>query len=221
MSKTIERIHGASSPSHAVIWLHGLGATCDDFASILPYLALSERHSVRFVFPQAPDRPITLNGGYVMPGWYDIKGMDLSDKEDLEGISQSQATVESLIEEQVSKGVASENIILAGFSQGGAVAYYTGIRSSHRIAGILALSTYLPFLNQVDAEHSGINLSVPIMAMHGQADPVVPLAAGKLARSGLEALGYKIEWKEYQMEHTVTPDQLADIGVWINRVFAG
>jgi phospholipase/carboxylesterase len=221
MNDTIERTHGNSTPTHAVIWLHGLGATADDFVPVIPYLELLPNPSIRFVFPQAPDRPITVNGGYVMPGWYDIKGADLTDKEDLPGMTQSQNTLEGLISEQISKGIPSENIILAGFSQGGAVAYYTGIRSSHKIAGILALSTYLPFLSSAQAEHSAVNVDMSIMAMHGEYDPVVPLVAGKLSADGVVALGYKVEWKEYPMEHTVIPEQLTDIGHWINQVFQG
>lgn len=218
MSKTIERTFG-SSPTHAVIWLHGLGATADDFVPVIPYLGLAKSLAVHFVFPQAPDRPITVNGGYVMPGWYDIKGMDITDKEDLLGMTQSQTMLEGLIQEQVAKGIPSSNIILAGFSQGGAVAYYTGIRSSQKLAGILALSTYLPFLRNAEAEHSKVNLTCPILAMHGRSDPVVPLSAGKLSADGLTALGYQVVWREYAMEHTVIPEQLEDIGIWINAVF--
>jgi phospholipase/carboxylesterase len=203
-----------------VIWLHGLGATADDFVPVIPHLGLSESLSIRFIFPQAPDRPITVNGGYIMPGWYDIKGMEITDKEDLQGMTQSRNTLDALIAEQVAKGVPSDNILLAGFSQGGAVAYYTGIRSSHKLAGILALSTYLPFLSLAREEHTGVNLASPILAMHGQYDPVVPLSAGKLSADGLKALGYSVEWREYPMEHTVILEQLEDIGVWINRIFA-
>lgn len=219
MSKTIERIFGDSNPTHAIIWLHGLGATADDFVPVIPYLRLSKTPAIRFIFPQAPDRPITLNGGYVMPGWYDIKGMDITDKEDLPGMTQSRSMLEALIAEQIAKGVPSENILLAGFSQGGAVAYYTGVRSSHKLAGILALSTYLPFLSSTKVEQSGANLHSPILAMHGQFDPVVPLSAGKLSASGLSALGYSVDWREYDMEHTVIPEQIEDIGTWINTLF--
>ena len=220
MSKTIERIYGDKNPTHAVIWLHGLGATADDFVPVIPYLGLSDAHNIRFVFPQAPDRPITVNGGYVMPGWYDIKGRDITDKEDLPGMTQSRNMLEALIAEQVAKGVPSANILLAGFSQGGAVAYYTGIRSSQKLAGILALSTYLPFLSSAREEHSKVNLNSPILAMHGKFDSVVPLSAGKLSADGLTALGYHLEWKEYAMEHSVIPEQLEDIGAWINRLFS-
>lgn len=219
MSKVIERTFGTSNPTHSVIWLHGLGATADDFVPVIPYLGLSQALAIRFVFPQAPARPITVNGGYVMPGWYDIKGMNISDKEDLPGMTQSRNMLDALIAEQVAKGVPSRNILLAGFSQGGAVAYYTGVRSTKKLAGILALSTYLPFLSSTKAEHSGANLNSPILAMHGKSDSVVPLAFGKLSADGLSALGYRVEWREYEMEHTVIPEQLEDIGGWMNSVF--
>ena len=220
MTSTIEKIHGTGNPTHAIIWLHGLGATADDFVPVLPYLKLAQVPTVRFVFPQAPDRPITVNGGYVMPGWYDIKGSDISDKEDLPGITESQKTLEALIEQQIAKGVASENIIIAGFSQGGAVAYYTGIRLKHKVAGILALSTYLPFAQNAQAQHTGINLKTPVMAMHGRADAVVPYGMGKASADEMTKLGYPLQWQDYAMEHSVIPEQLVDIGRWINSVFA-
>lgn len=219
MRNTKECIFGEHLPTHAVIWLHGLGASADDFVPVIPYLGLAETLSVRFIFPQAPSRAITVNGGYVMPGWYDIKGFDLSDKEDLAGMTQSQKTVNDLIGEQIALGVPSENIVLAGFSQGGAVAYYTGIRSGHKLAGILALSTYLPFLSVTEKEQSGINQTSPILAMHGNADPVVPMSIGKLSADRLSALGYQVTWREYAMDHTVIAEQLTDIGTWINRLF--
>lgn len=219
MPQAIERIHGTSTPTHAIIWLHGLGATADDFVPVIPHLGLSDAPTIRFVFPQAPDRPITVNGGYVMPGWYDIKGVDLADKEDLPGITESQKTLEGLIADQVAQGIPSEHIILAGFSQGGAVAYYTGVRSSHKLAGILALSTYLPFARNTQNEQSGVNSATPIMAMHGEQDPVVPISAGKLSADSLKALGYPVEWKVYTMDHSVIPEQLTEIGAWINRLF--
>ena len=219
MNETIECVHGSGKPTHAIIWLHGLGGTADDFVPVIPYLGLLPAPTVRFIFPQAPDRPITVNGGYIMPGWYDIKGIDITDKEDLEGMTESQAILDGLIENQIAAGIPSENIILAGFSQGGAVAYYTAIRSSHKVAGILALSTYLPFLNNATAEHRGVNLTTPILAMHGSNDPIVPQAAGKLSVNHLISLGYTVVWREYTMEHTVIPDQIVDIGVWINTLF--
>lgn len=220
MSKTIEKTWGEGNPTHAIIWLHGLGATADDFVPVIPYLQLAKTPVIRFIFPQAPDRPITLNGGYVMPGWYDIKGSDLSDKEDLAGITESQKTLNGLIDEQIAKGIAPQNIIIAGFSQGGAVAYYTGLRLKHKIAGVLALSTYLPFAAQAKSEHSQANIDTPIMAMHGLQDGVVPIGMGKTSADAVSSLGYTVEWKEYMMEHSVVPEQLVDIGAWVNRVFA-
>lgn len=218
--QTIEVIHGQGTPTHAVIWLHGLGASSNDFPPVVPYLGLSASHVIRFIFPQAPDRPITINNGMVMPGWYDIKGMDLVDKEDRPGMTESQHTLEALIQQQVDKGVASENIVIAGFSQGGAVAYYTGLRSQHKLAGIMALSTYLPFQQQAKAEHNEKNKQTPILAMHGLMDPVVPLAIGKQSAELVAGLGYKVEWKAYQMEHNVIPEQLTDIGEWLNKILA-
>lgn len=219
MDATIHTVWGEGTPTHAIIWLHGLGATSDDFAPVIPYLQLANTPAIRFIFPQAPDRPITLNGGYVMPGWYDIKGSDLSDKEDLEGITESEKTLNTLIDEQIATGITAQNIIIAGFSQGGAVAYYTGLRLKQKIGGILALSTYLPFAKQAKDEHTRANIDTPIMAMHGLHDGVVPIGMGKTSADAVAALGYTIEWKEYPMEHSVVPEQLVDIGRWIRRTF--
>lgn len=218
MTNTIERIFGSEPATHAIIWLHGLGATADDFLPVIPYLGLRDGLSIRFIFPQAPSRPITINQGYVMPGWYDIKGVNIQDKEDLPGMTDSRGILDGLIATQIDKGIASENIILAGFSQGGAVAYYTGIRSQHKLGGILALSTYLPFIAEATEEHTGVNQGIPIMAMHGTQDPIVPIAAGKMSVEALQKLGYQVQWQEYTMEHSVIPEQLGDIGRWINKV---
>jgi len=218
-AQTIEVIHGEGEPSHAVIWLHGLGASSDDFPPVVPYLGLDKARTIRFIFPQAPNRPITINGGMEMPGWYDIKGMSIADKEDLVGMTESKNTLDSLIDEQVALGISSERIIVAGFSQGGAVAYYTGIRSPHKLAGILALSTYLPFATEAKVQQSSVNTESPILAMHGLHDQVVPLVLGKGSSDVLASLGYSVEWKTYPMEHSVIPEQLVDIGHWINRIF--
>lgn len=153
-----------------------------------------------------------------MPGWYDIKGMSIADKEDLAGMTESKNTLDSLIAQQIALGIVSDNIILAGFSQGGAVAYYTGIRSPYKLAGILALSTYLPFAMEAATQQSGVNTRTPILAMHGLYDPVVPLALGKGSADVLSNLGYSVEWSTYPMEHNVIPEQLVDIGQWINKI---
>ncbi|MCL4167070.1 UNVERIFIED_CONTAM: hypothetical protein GTU68_026087, partial [Idotea baltica] len=202
----------------AIIWLHGLGASSSDFPPVVPELGLSDEKTIRFIFPQAPNRPITINGGMVMPGWYDIKGMALEQKQDAEGMAESQETLEAFIDSEMDRGIPSENIIVAGFSQGGAVAYHTGVRCKHKLAGILALSTYLPFHDQVEAEKSGVNMKTPIFAHHGTYDPVVPIHLGKMSADKLVELGYPVEWKEYPMQHQVMLPQIRDIGEWVNSV---
>ena len=204
---------------HAVIWLHGLGATSNDFPPIVPHLGLNPQRPIRFVFPQAPDRPITVNGGMVMPGWYDIKGIDIASKEDREGMEESRATVESLIDQQIKLGVPAKNIILAGFSQGGAVTYYAGTRSDHKLAGMLAMSTYLVFKDQTADEQSNKNVDTPIFASHGTQDAVVPVALGQQSAEHLQSLGYSVDWETYAMEHQVVIPQIKAIGEWINKTF--
>lgn len=217
--QTIELVHGTGEPKHAIIWLHGLGATSSDFPPIVPELGLDSERVIRFVFPQAPNRAITINGGMVMPGWYDIKGIRIEDKQDAQGMQESQAMLEALIQQQVALGVPAENIILAGFSQGGAVAYHTFLRSQHRFAGMLNLSTYLPFADNVNVEQTKKNIETPIFVSHGTADPVVPIALGEGSAKHLRELGYQVEWKTYPMEHQVMMTQIEDIGAWINSVF--
>lgn len=218
--QTIIVQHGEGQPQHAIIWLHGLGAGSNDFPPVIPLLGLESERAIRFIFPQAPNRPITINGGMSMPAWYDIKGMEIDDKEDLDGIRQSQNTLEQLINEQVKQGIPTENIIIAGFSQGGAVVYHTGIRSDYKLAGIMALSTYLPFATQAQTEHKDINKDIAILACHGMQDPMVPIHLGKTSVDVLTALGFTVTWKTYQMEHSVSPTQLTDIGQWINETLA-
>lgn len=221
MTSSIELTHGNNSPAtHAIIWLHGLGATANDFPPIVPELGLVDERTIRFIFPQAPDRPITINGGMRMPGWYDIKGMDIADKQDAEGMAESKALLDGLIEQQIAAGIPAKNIIVAGFSQGGAVAYHTALRSQHSLAGVLVLSTYLPFAEQVEREQSGKNLATPIFASHGIYDPVVPVPLGKHSSEHLSALGYSVTWREYPMEHNVIWEQIKDIGQWINQTFS-
>ena len=182
-------------------------------------LGLNEDLNIRFIFPQAPNRPITINGGLVMPGWYDIKGADIADKEDANGMAESRAILESFIHEQITLGIPSENIIIAGFSQGGAVAYHTGIRSELKLAGVLALSTYIPFAEQAKVEQTNVNIETPILAYHGDYDPVVPIQLGKASADLLLGLGYALEWRTYPMEHQVVMEQVLEIGQWINKVF--
>ena len=219
-TKTIIVKYGSANPQHAVIWLHGLGASADDFPPVVPHLGLTENLNIRFIFPQAPERAITINNGMSMPGWYDIKGPDLLDKEDLVGMLDSQSVLDNLIDEQIDLGIASENIIIAGFSQGGAVAYYAGIRSQHKLRGIMTLSTYLSFQSQTKEEQSGVNVQTPILAMHGKMDPIVPFATGIQSADFLKDLGYLVEWHAYDMDHTVIIEQLKDIGTWMNKLLA-
>lgn len=216
---SIELTHGSGEPTHAVIWLHGLGATANDFPPVVPELGLNKTPTIRFIFPQAPNRPITINGGMEMPGWYDIRGVKIEDKQDAVGMAESQAMVEGLISQLVESGIASQNIILAGFSQGGAVTYYTGVRSKHELGGMLALSTYLPFDTQTEQEQSGVNTLTPILACHGTHDAVVPLALGEMSAKTLTELGYSVRWETYPMEHNVIMPQIKTIGQWINTVF--
>ena len=217
---TIELVHGDGTPTHAIIWLHGLGASANDFPPIVPELGLLKSRTIRFIFPQAPDRPITINGGMRMPGWYDIKGVSIEDKQDAIGMKESQSMLDDMLEQQINAGIPSENIILAGFSQGGAVTYFTGVRSQHKLAGLLTLSTYLPFDGDTQAEQNEANLHTPIFASHGTYDPVVPLTMGKRSVDVLSELGYNIKWKTYPMEHQVMMPQIEDIGRWINEVFS-
>jgi phospholipase/carboxylesterase len=216
---SIELIHGNGTPTHAIIWLHGLGASANDFPPIVPELGLSNDRVIRFIFPQAPDRAITINGGMRMPGWYDIKGISIEDKQDAVGMAESREMLDQIIESQIASGIASDKIILAGFSQGGAVTYFTGVRSPRKLAGLLTLSTYLPFDEDTKAEQSGMNFETPIFASHGTNDGVVPLSLGKHSVDVLNQLGYSVTWKTYPMEHQVSMQQIQAIGAWINQVY--
>ena len=223
--KTIELVFPKQSDqnakiNHAIIWLHGLGASSSDFPPVVPELGVIPNRPIRFIFPQAPNRPITINGGMSMPGWYDIKGMNIADKQDIVGMTESQTMLEALIQEQIDLGIPSTNIIIAGFSQGGAVVYHTGLRSKHKLAGLLTLSTYLPFADEFESNQSKVNLNTPIFANHGTLDPVVPIQLGKTSADKLKGLGYQLEWRTYPMEHQVIIQQIRDIGTWINATFS-
>jgi phospholipase/carboxylesterase len=205
-------------PTSAVIWLHGLGADGYDFEPIVAELGL--RASVRFVFPHAPVRPVTINGGTPMRAWYDIVGFGASARQDEAGVRASGAYVGRLVEREAARGVPPERVVLAGFSQGGAVALYAGLREPRAIAGILALSTYLPLADTLAAERSAANAAVPIFMAHGTADGVVPLALGEGSRRRLESAGYAVDWRDYPMAHAVCAREIADIGVWLAARFA-
>lgn len=208
-------IEPKSPATSCVIWLHGLGDSGAGFAPIVPVLALPENHGIRFVFPHAPEQAVTINQGYVMRSWYDIKSMDLHNRADIEGVLASEKLVKGLIQEQIDSGIPAEKIVLAGFSQGGVLSLFTALRFEHSLAGILALSCYLPTADKLPEQCHSANADTPILQNHGERDGVVPISAGKIANDLLNAANYNVTWKSYPMEHSVLPEQLADISTWL------
>jgi phospholipase/carboxylesterase len=209
-------IETGKNPAASVIWLHGLGADGNDFAPIVPELRLPKA-AIRFVFPHAPVQPVTINGGMRMRAWYDITDGAIR-REDERGVRASQVLIEALIGREKKRGTKAERLVLAGFSQGGAIALHTGLRHPERIAGIMALSTYVPVGEKLSTEASTANRRVPIFMAHGTYDPVIPLDRAEQSRGLLESLGYPVEWREYGMPHSVCPEELADIGAWLGKV---
>jgi phospholipase/carboxylesterase len=205
-------------PTSAVIWLHGLGADGNDFVPIVSELDLTGCPGIRFVFPSAPSMPVTVNGGYVMPAWYDIIGRGLTDQEDAAGINRSAAAIIQLLEREVSRGIAYENIVLAGFSQGCAMALHIGLRLPHKLAGIVALSGYLPLAITLLTEKNGANQNTPIFMAHGEYDTVVMPERAQASYAMLEKMGYQIDWNEYPMEHSVNREELMDISRFLQQV---
>ena len=206
------------APAASVIWLHGLGADGYDFVPVVRELELLKTPAARYVFPHAPTRAVTINGGYVMRAWYDILGNDLVRREDEQGIRESQQQVEALIAREVERGTPRSRIVLAGFSQGGAIALQTGLRQREPLAALLALSTYLPLAAAFDAERADASRSVPIFMAHGRSDPVIPLARATSSRDQLKAAGYSVEWHEYEMPHSVCEDEIRQIAAFLGRV---
>ncbi len=205
-----------STPADAtVIWLHGLGADGFDFVPIVNELRLPPTLAVRFIFPHARPRPVTINNGFVMRAWYDITSLGSDRIEDEACIRESAGVLRRYIEEQNAKGIASERIVIAGFSQGGAIALHTGLRHPQRLAGVMALSTYLPLQQTVAAEAAAANRDMPILMCHGLRDGMVPATLGKAARDMLQGLGYTIEWQAYPMEHQVCMEEVLDISKWL------
>ena len=207
----------AGAPDASIIWLHGLGADGHDFEPIVPALSLPSGLRARFVFPHAPVQSVTINYGHVMPAWYDVYG---DGRQDADGIRVSQGRIEALIARERARGVSTRRIVLAGFSQGGAIALQTGLRHPERLAGILALSTYLPLAETLGAEANPANRDVPIFMAHGTEDPVIPLQRAAISRDQLRKLGHQVEWHEYPMPHAVCPEEIADVGAWLGRVLA-
>lgn len=205
-------------PDRSVIWMHGLGADGNDFVPVVPALGLPESAKVRFIFPHAPVRPITVNGGMSMRGWYDILGMDIDRSTDEQGIRDSAATIQKLIDFEIERGIESQRIVLAGFSQGGAIALFQGLRCPTSLAGILALSTYLPLGDSLKEEMSAANAQVPIYMAHGVSDPVVPISLAEESKKTIEAAGVDVAWSTWPIPHSVSPEEIADIGRWLNQV---
>jgi phospholipase/carboxylesterase len=205
-----------NAPTLAVLWLHGLGADGRDFEPIVPELRL--RFPARFVFPHAPVRPVTINGGMAMRAWYDIFGFDRGAQEDAAGIRASAAAVTALIDREIERGMPAERIVLAGFSQGGAIALHTALREPRPLAGVMALSTYLPLVATLAAERSAANTGLPIFMAHGTSDPVLPLSLAESSRRALEALRYSIEWHSYPMQHSVCSEEIGAIAAWLTAL---
>lgn len=212
-------IETGPNPQWSVIWMHGLGADGSDFVPIVPELGLPDALALRFIFPHAPVRPVTCNGGYVMRAWYDIISLAPDTRQiDEAGLLESRAFVRQLIAREAARGVPSERVILAGFSQGGAVAYLSGLTHPTPLAGIIALSTYIPSANLVTNDLAAANRQIPIFAAHGTDDDVVSLQLGEQAVALLKVLGLEPEWRTYDMPHSVCMDEVADIGDWLQRL---
>ncbi|WP_151446553.1 alpha/beta hydrolase [Lacisediminimonas profundi] len=205
-------------PTVAVIWLHGLGADGSDFVPIVRELDLRGCPGIRFVFPHAPTMPVTINNGYVMRAWYDILGSQIDRKEDESGLRASQRAVELLIEREKSRGIASNRIILAGFSQGCAMTLQTGLRHPEKLGGLLCLSGYLPLFATIAAESHPVNQETPIFMAHGRMDPVIPIDRAEKSRDALRSLGYTVEWHDYAMPHSVCAEEVEDISLWFQQV---
>lgn len=207
-----------SHPTHTILWMHGLGADGNDFVPIVRELELPPSSRIRFVFPQAPMRPVSINGGFVMRAWYDVTSSNLSRHEDATSLRDSQRAIEALIEREKRNGIAPERIVLAGFSQGGAMALQTGLRHPEKLAGIMALSCYLPLAPTLAAEAHPANSTTSIFMAHGSHDSVIPMALAAAARQQLLESGYAVEWHEYPMAHAVCTEEIASIGEWLKRI---
>jgi phospholipase/carboxylesterase len=213
-------IETAPNPDAAVVWMHGLGADGHDFEPIVPELRLPATTRIRFVFPHAPLRPVTINQGHVMRAWYDVRALAGVRREDEAGVRQSARQIEALLARERQRGIAPRRIVIAGFSQGGAMALHVGLRYADRLAGILALSCYLPLSNTLPTEASPANQDVPIFWAHGLHDPMIPQAMAEQGRAQLAELGYQIDWHQYPIPHSVSAEEIADVARWLERVLA-
>ena len=218
----LETVEQSTRPRVAwsVVWLHGLGADGHDFAPIVPELVRPEWPGIRFVFPHAPVRPVTINGGVPMRAWYDIKSLSTDDRADEEGVRESMREVDALIARERDRGVPAERLLLVGFSQGGAMALASGLRREAPVAGIAALSAYLPLGSRTAAEMTPGGKATPVFMAHGTQDPVVAPAWGSRSRDAMQALGVQVEWRTYPMPHSVHPQEVRDLGNWMEARFA-
>ena len=224
MSTLLECVEVATGPTPvaSVIWMHGLGADGYDFVPLVKELEINQlpglEAGVRFIFPHAPMRPVTLNNGMVMRAWYDIKMVDLVREEDEAGLRASQTECEKLIANEVRRGIPAKRIVLAGFSQGGAITLQTGLRHNERLAGLMVLSSYLPIASTVAGEMASAHQDLPIFMAHGTHDPMIAIARATASRDQLKQLGYAVEWKEYPMEHSLAMEEVQDVRGWLGRV---
>ncbi len=213
-------IPASSTPLYSIIWLHGLGADGHDFEGIVPELKLHKAANINFIFPNAPIQAVTINGGMQMPSWYDILDATLARNVAINDIYDSSNNIVQFIQREIDKGIQAENILLAGFSQGGVIALHTGLRYPQKLAGILALSTYMPTTEQLKSERAPENDATAIFMAHGNLDPVIAPHIAKDAFNRLHAMDYQISWHEYPMQHTLCLEEIADISIFINKVFA-
>ncbi len=213
---TVE-LETGENPIASVIWLHGLGASGHDFPPIVPYLGLSPDLPTRFIFPHAPEIPVAINMGMVMPAWYDINDLDLDNRADEAGVRSSEAHVKALVAKEIERGIPTTSIILAGFSQGGAVAVHTALRFPEELAGLIALSTYLVCASTFDEERQAVNQKIPVFQGHGKQDPMVPFSQGQKLHNKLDSAGYKVDFQSYDMQHEVVMEEIQAIGRFINQ----
>ena len=216
--QTIE-LQTAPDPAWTVLWLHGLGADGNDFVPIVPELVREDWPALRFVFPHAPEREVTINGGLRMRAWYDIRDANLASRADEAGVEQSIRQVEALIAREAARGVPASRLVLAGFSQGGAITLAAGLRRTEPLAGLIALSAYLPMIERAASDTTAQAVGQPLFMGHGAQDPVVPYAAGEYSAAALRRLGFSVEWHRYPMPHSVCAEEVADLGEWLTQRF--
>lgn len=217
--KTYE-INPEAAPIASIIWLHGLGANSQDFAPIVPILRLPKTLPIRFIFPDAPNRPVSINNGWIMPAWYDIYSLNRDGPEDEDGIVHASSLIGKLIDQEISRGISADSILLAGFSQGGALASYTALTYPVQLGGLLSLSAYLPIAKKLEQNLSAINRHLPIFLAHGTADDILSFDIGEASHEFLKNLGYNVTWKSYVMAHEVCPQEIMDISNWIQQALS-